>query len=113
MTTSIYSPGFEEIFCVPIDHPLVADLHCPIDDTPLVSSIEYDHLNYSCLACGAIYDPKKTGPLELQMAAKKHLDIVRQKIEINNTELKELDELKKIITASERTHFIQPPYSPE
>jgi len=94
----VESPTLNERFFVGNSTSIV-DAYCPIDRTQLVSVIEYDFSNYSCVACGATYEYGDRNLDSLREQATKYVNEIKRRAEDQG---KELAKLERIIQAAQK-----------
>ena len=96
----IYSPKFEEWYYV-ADNESVTKVCCPIDQTPLLSCIEYKSYLYSCRACGTTY-PWGAQDRELAEVAEHHIKEMKKSYQQLR---QETNRLKKIINIATQNNI--------
>lgn len=97
MHTHIHSPVFDKHYLVETN-TIITGTTCPIDDTPLISVIEYDFSSYSCEACGANYVWGVKDLQKIREQAQRYLSM--QKKELTEKK-KEVATLERIIKTAE------------
>ena len=79
------------------------DVVCPIDETPLVSVIEYDFCEYYCPACETAYQWGVKDQSELENMARLAAKEMQKKYDAGNILLREVPKYEQLIaTAKEK-----------
>lgn len=98
----VESPALHESFGIGDNTPPV-DAYCPIDGTQLVSVIEYDFSNYTCVACKATYAWGDKNPDSLRRQATKYAHEIKWQAE---KQREELAKLERIIQAAQQNRVL-------
>lgn len=96
MCRTVLSRSLGETYIVYDNHGLVDGIECPIDETPLVSQIEYESYSFLCYACGTHYSYNLTAD-QLRKEAKSSAEAMERALREGYVLLKDVRKLEKIV----------------